>query len=116
MGQASGAITSIRPAKEIIETMVTDALMVLKGHISLIKTFEETNQLPEIEEPAVPRPQIPPREWTAAEVAQHAARGDCWVVVNGKVLDLSGFDHPGGPEPIMMYAGKNASEEFNMMH
>jgi len=116
MGQASASITSIRPAKEIVETMVADALEVMKGHGSLIRTLDEEELVPEIDEPLVPRPPIPAKEYTAAEVAQHVARGDCWVVVNGKVLDLSQFEHPGGPEPIMMFAGKDAGEEFNMMH
>lgn len=40
------------------------------------------------------------------------------MAVNGKVLNVSSFldEHPGGKEAIMLYAGKDASEEFNMMH
>lgn len=32
------------------------------------------------------------------DVAQHASPDDCWVVVNGKVYDLTTFapNHPGG--------------------
>lgn len=55
---------------------------------------------------------------TRAEVAQHAKKDDCWVVVNGAVLDVTKFlkDHPGGVDSIMLFAGKDASEEFNMLH
>merc|ERR1712007_128811 len=52
------------------------------------------------------------------EVAKHNTDKDCWVVVNGQVLDVTEFlnDHPGGKRAIMLYAGKDASEEFNMLH
>eukprot|EP01062_Namystynia_karyoxenos_P061628 TRINITY_DN539_c0_g1_i2.p1 TRINITY_DN539_c0_g1~~TRINITY_DN539_c0_g1_i2.p1 ORF type:complete len:683 (+),score=299.30 TRINITY_DN539_c0_g1_i2:89-2050(+) len=58
------------------------------------------------------------KEYTLADVAKHTTEGDCWVAVNGKVLNVTSFlnDHPGGKEAIMLYAGKDASEEFNMMH
>jgi cytochrome b involved in lipid metabolism len=34
------------------------------------------------------------------------------------VYDVTAFmpDHPGGKKAIMLYAGKDASEEFNMLH
>ena len=52
------------------------------------------------------------------EVAKHNKEDDCWVVVNGQVLDVTEFmpDHPGGKKAIMVFAGKDASEEFNMLH
>ncbi len=45
-------------------------------------------------------------------------KDDCWVVVNGEVLDVTKFlpDHPGGELAIMTFAGKDATEEFNMLH
>eukprot|EP01059_Diplonema_ambulator_P029315 TRINITY_DN4865_c0_g1_i6.p1 TRINITY_DN4865_c0_g1~~TRINITY_DN4865_c0_g1_i6.p1 ORF type:complete len:640 (+),score=262.58 TRINITY_DN4865_c0_g1_i6:58-1977(+) len=58
------------------------------------------------------------KEYTLEDVAQHTKDTDCWVVVNGRVLDVTAFlsEHPGGKEAIMLYAGKDATEEFNMMH
>jgi flavocytochrome c len=58
------------------------------------------------------------KEWTMAEVSKHNKPDDCWVVVNGRVLDTTKFlkDHPGGPKAILLYAGKDATEEFNMLH
>ncbi len=49
---------------------------------------------------------------------KHVTKDDCWVVVNGKVLDVTKFlpDHPGGELAILTFAGKDASEEFNMIH
>lgn len=58
------------------------------------------------------------REFTAAEVAQHNKKDDVWVIVNGQVLDVTSFlpDHPGGEKAILLYAGRDATEEFNMLH
>jgi len=52
------------------------------------------------------------------EVAKHNNDKDCWVVVNDQVLDVTNFlsSHPGGALAIVTFAGKDASEEFNMIH
>lgn len=35
--------------------------------------------------------------YTRAEVAEHKTRESCWVILDGQVLDLTGFEekHPG---------------------
>ncbi len=45
-------------------------------------------------------------------------RNDCWIVLNGKVYDMTDFmeDHPGGSKVVMLYAGKDATDEFTMLH
>ena len=52
-----------------------------------------------------------------ADVAKHNTKTDCWVVVDGQVLDVTSFlsEHPGGELAILTFAGKDATEEFNMM-
>merc|ERR1719329_233528 len=56
--------------------------------------------------------------YTLEEVAKHTSKSDCWVVVDGQVLDVTKFlgDHPGGELAILTFAGKDASEEFDMIH
>ncbi|KAJ7188556.1 fumarate reductase [Mycena filopes] len=58
------------------------------------------------------------KEYTLADVAKHNKKDDVWVIVNGQVLDVTTFlpDHPGGEKAIMLYAGRDATEEFNMLH
>lgn len=55
---------------------------------------------------------------TVAEVAKHNKKDDCWVIVDGEVLDATPFlnDHPGGAKAILLYAGKDATAEFYMLH
>ena len=64
--------------------------------------------------PAAPKSKV----FTLADVGKHNTENDCWVVVNGMVLDVTNFmpDHPGGKKAIMIYAGRDATEEFLMMH
>merc|ERR1719473_649292 len=117
MGQAAAAISSIKPAKEIVDTMVSEACAVLKGRgQNLVTMLPDGAELPELEEEMIKVTPTPEKEFTWAEIAQHNKDKDRWVVVNGKVLDLSNFDHPGGKEPIFMWSGKDGSDEFNMMH
>merc|ERR1740130_1029143 len=56
--------------------------------------------------------------YTLAEVAKHTSKTDCWVVVDNQVLNVTDFlkDHPGGELAILTFAGKDATEEFNMIH
>jgi len=61
---------------------------------------------------------IPEKEFTMEEVAKHNTKGDLWVVVKGVVMDLSDWleEHPGGPQAIMNFMGRDATEEFEMLH
>lgn len=52
------------------------------------------------------------------EVAQHNSRESCWIIVHGKVYDVTEFlnDHPGGSKIILKYAGKDATAEYEPIH
>lgn len=55
---------------------------------------------------------------TTEEVAKHNKEDDCWVILYGEVYDVTKFlnDHPGGKQAILIYAGKECTEEFDMLH
>ena len=56
--------------------------------------------------------------YALADVAKHAAKTDCWVVIHGEVLNVIEFlsEHPSGELEIFILAVKDASEEFGIIH
>ncbi|KAH7909365.1 glyoxylate dehydrogenase [Hygrophoropsis aurantiaca] len=51
-------------------------------------------------------------------VAEHASASSCWIIVHGKVYDVTEFlpEHPGGSRIILKYAGKDATEAYDPIH
>jgi cytochrome b involved in lipid metabolism len=54
---------------------------------------------------------------TAAEVARHTSPSDCWVIVHGKVYDVTEYvpRHPGGAM-IYVKAGGDCTQLFDSYH
>lgn len=54
------------------------------------------------------------RRVTREEVALHNTQNDCWIIISGKVYDITEWapHHPGGAGIARMYAGKEATAEF----
>ena len=54
------------------------------------------------------------KEYTLAEVAQHDSQGDVWIIVKGKVYDVTPYveEHPGGLA-ILKNAGGDATVGFH---
>ncbi|KAF7830565.1 cytochrome b5-like [Senna tora] len=55
------------------------------------------------------------RIFTLSQVAQHKSTKDCWLVIHGRVLDVTKFlaSHPGGEDALIEVAGKDATKEFD---
>ncbi|KAI8342531.1 FMN-dependent dehydrogenase-domain-containing protein [Chlamydoabsidia padenii] len=52
------------------------------------------------------------------ELSTHNTKNDLWVVINGKVYDLTAFlpKHPGGQNIILKYGGQDATDAFEPIH
>jgi len=61
---------------------------------------------------------VPEKEFTLEEVAKHNTKEDLWIAVKGVVLDLTNWvdEHPGGPQALYSHMGRDATEEFEMLH
>ncbi|KAL1965801.1 hypothetical protein VTN77DRAFT_5122 [Rasamsonia byssochlamydoides] len=61
---------------------------------------------------------IPDKEFTMEEVAKHNKKDDLWIVVKGVVMDVTNWldEHPGGAQALFSHMGRDASEEFEMLH
>ncbi|EOX95625.1 hypothetical protein QUC31_005124 [Theobroma cacao] len=48
------------------------------------------------------------------EVAKNKERTGCWLLISGKVYDVTPFleEHPGGDEVLLAASGKDATEDF----
>ncbi|KAL4765939.1 putative cytochrome b5 reductase [Aspergillus foveolatus] len=53
-------------------------------------------------------------QYTSHEVAAHKSRNDLWLIINGKVYDVTEYvrDHPGGADVLIDTAGTDATEAY----
>jgi cytochrome b involved in lipid metabolism len=61
---------------------------------------------------------VPDDEYSLEEVAKHNKKEDLWIAVKGVVMNVTDWvdEHPGGPQALFSHMGKDASEEFEMLH
>lgn len=50
----------------------------------------------------------------STEVGRHSTLQNCWMIISGKVYDITGFvaSHPGGQPALAPYCGKEATSAF----
>ncbi|CAL4944450.1 unnamed protein product [Urochloa decumbens] len=53
--------------------------------------------------------------YSMKEAALHNTPEDCWVVIDGKIYDVTKYleDHPGGDDVLLKATGKDAKDEFD---
>ncbi|KAI9813365.1 MAG: hypothetical protein M1832_006323 [Thelocarpon impressellum] len=61
---------------------------------------------------------VPDKEFSLEEVAKHNKKDDLWIAVKGIVMDVTHWldEHPGGPQALFSHMGRDATEEFAMLH
>ncbi|KAF2217570.1 hypothetical protein CERZMDRAFT_30603 [Cercospora zeae-maydis SCOH1-5] len=61
---------------------------------------------------------VPEKEYSLEEIAKHNKKEDLWIAVKGVVMNVTDWvdEHPGGPQALFSHMGKDASEEFEMLH
>ncbi|CAL0302765.1 unnamed protein product [Lupinus luteus] len=52
--------------------------------------------------------------YTLAEISEHNTSKDCWLLIDGKVYNVTKFldDHPGGGDVLLSSTGKDATDDF----
>ena len=62
--------------------------------------------------------EVPEKEYSLEEIAKHNKKEDLWIAVKGIVMNVTDWvdEHPGGPQALYSHMGKDASEEFEMLH
>jgi hypothetical protein len=60
-----------------------------------------------------PKKKLPSYSWK--EISTHCTAESCWLVVRGKVYDVTSFleKHPGSPQAILKHAGTDATVDFD---
>ncbi|XP_010933787.1 cytochrome b5 [Elaeis guineensis] len=55
-----------------------------------------------------------PKTYNFDEVAKHNVAEDCWLIISGKVYNVTPFmdEHPGGDDVLLAATGKDAANDF----
>lgn len=129
LGQISLHIDPAQPGKISVEwgsggassTSGSDSQIAQQSQTSagpVLKQGSDSADPGKVSKPNKAAFKIPEKEYTMEEVAKHNKKEDLWVVVKGVVMDVSDWldEHPGGPQAIMNFMGRDATEEFEMLH
>lgn len=54
------------------------------------------------------------RTISLAEASKHKSEKDCWLIIHGKVYDVTAFldEHPGGYDIVVAASGKDGTEDY----
>ncbi|CAD8121997.1 unnamed protein product [Paramecium sonneborni] len=91
---------SLRNAR-LVGTLTSDSQP--SDYLKIVKSKKQKNNV------------NPNRQITWEELAQHNTKDDLWMVIEGKVYDVTDFqdDHPGGPAILLGKGGDDATAAFH---
>jgi len=54
------------------------------------------------------------KTYTLSEVAKHSSEIDCWMIISGKIYDITDYfgQHPGGDRTMTPYCGKDGTTAY----
>jgi succinate dehydrogenase/fumarate reductase flavoprotein subunit len=118
LNQISLHIDPARPGRITVDWSSAGSGSQPEGQISTTAVQNDSSSSAGNVKKAAKKFEIPDKEFSLEDIAKHNTQEDCWVAVNGLALNVTDFleNHPGGPKAILLYAGKDATEEFNMLH
>ncbi len=95
---------TVAPAETIEQTTGVDA--------NTTKEIPVADTVAPVTTPETTKPAI--TSYTAAEVATHNSASSCWLILDGRVFDVTKFipSHPGGND-ILKGCGKDATKMFS---
>ncbi len=85
----------------------------------------EVKSTPVVAPPVEPKPEVKTevktptvKSFTAAEVAAHSTKSDCYTIIRGEVYNLTSWisQHPGGEQAIFSLCGKDGTAAFSGQH
>ncbi|KAL0076973.1 acyl-CoA dehydrogenase/oxidase [Phycomyces blakesleeanus] len=58
------------------------------------------------------------KSFTREEVAKHNIEGDCWIIIDSEVYNVSTFAdmHPGGAKLLIEFGGQDVTDDFYGLH
>ncbi|KAL2621888.1 hypothetical protein R1flu_002093 [Riccia fluitans] len=102
-----------------ITSTVTDTFWSKWGTAINLRLVTKESKSSESQEAtkSISKESIPEGFLTREEVAKHNNPRDCWIIINGKVYDVTTFGktHPGGPV-IFTQAGRDGTDAFKLFH
>ncbi len=100
--------------RNLSSVLTTFSLLALLGAGCATATPPKTTPEAVTPPPATEPPQAAPaKTYTLEEIAPHNSAENCWLLIAGKVYDVTSFipGHPGG-EAILQGCGKDATAMF----
>jgi cytochrome b involved in lipid metabolism len=82
--------------------------------IAMIAIWSFSAWAPNAARDAVMRANAAEAAFTAEEVAAHADAASCWLIIRGRIYDVTRYIdvHPANPRTILDYCGKEATRSF----
>ncbi len=117
IGDVGSASQNDQQFAEVQQGMLAIADQI-SGQESVTTMLVNQNPTTPVAPSSNPQPQSTHMTLSLAEAAKHSVGGDCWLVINNKVYDVSSYinQHPGGAKKILEKCGQEVGGIFGAIH